>query len=625
MDKRLEEHIPILGRVYINLINLTSKIYDIYEQENEITRQKETPHLGLVSQAFKGISHSRYDYLILQCVISELVENNFKGTTSAQGSIKINKKEYFGNEIIKCWILLSNFGHCKNTIGDEKSILLKIIQNKSFEKNILKSIKDEQLKVWAKEVITEFDYVNFHHIISLWRIYKVLSRKKSLLNEIILVYKILLLDNEHTKDIANSGQVEQLKLIYRNIRDLSIISLDTQNSSLPISIDILSTILSFDFYENRYQETKTNELFNPIISLLCDKLYLNPKTQTFQRSYEVSAIENMSNNLNDVISKAIITGLSNPKKNNLKHFLRIQLHQDFLEKSKFKDAVRNILTIKKGVENVEASMDYNPYSKIRILDFYIDTYKFANNSLPKFLSNIGHLLEKQFKGTLEHLLDQKSNLLVGVKNGVKESEIDEASKEKIYRSLSKELSYESWDIIESQNIPTFKEILWSVLTYHIKSEYYFDIDHHISKKHKHFGVRINNNEEQIDSLKENIDIAIDENIDIDRKHELKQLKQSISREFKGTTIVCISRIIIYDYSKSPNNRKVTDIDSLVLKFNENEMILEFHESKNTKKPFNDAKKDINEKLIRVLNPNSKGYRVREVKNYGAKIVIKHKT
>ncbi len=63
--------------------------------------------------------------------------------------------------------------------------------------------------------------------------------------------------------------------------------------------------------------------------------------------------------------------------------------------------------------------------------------------------------------------------------------------------------------------------------------------------------------------------------------------------------------------------------TLVLKFNSERVILEFHESKNTKKSFTEAKKDLKNKFIKVLNSNSSGYQIREVKNFGAKIVINH--
>ncbi len=170
----------------------------------------------------------------------------------------------------------------------------------------------------------------------------------------------------------------------------------------------------------------------------------------------------------------------------------------------------------------------------------------------------------------------------------------------------------------SNNIPKFKGILWSVLRFFIKEQYSFDIDYHTSSSFEYFGVRFING---IDLLNNQIDKAIHDTLDLDRKHELKQLKRSTSRKFSGTTIACLSRITIYDYSKPPNSRIVTDIDSIVLKYNDQKMILELHESKNTRNPFNVAKKDLKNKLIKVLNPNSKGYFIKEVKGFGAKVVI----
>ena len=185
---RIKEDIPILGKVTVNFIDLSAKLYQHYIDVNEIDRQKKTAHLGLISHAFKNSNHSRFDYLILQCVISELIENTFKGTTNAQGNITIDGDKHFGNDIIKTWILLSNFGHCKNTIGDEKTILIHCIQNKSFKRKLLNCIKDARLKKWSEEVITNFDYVSFHHIISFIRIYKTFTRRVARQNELLKIY-----------------------------------------------------------------------------------------------------------------------------------------------------------------------------------------------------------------------------------------------------------------------------------------------------------------------------------------------------------------------------------------------------------------------------------------------------
>lgn len=537
MEQRIEADIPILGKVYVNLVDLASQVFNIYKKEDEIIRQKDMSHLGLISKAFKGINHSRYDYLILQCVISELVDNNFKGTTSAQGSIKINKKEYSGNDVIKTWFLLSNFGHCKNTIGDEKTFLLKAIQSKGFKSVLLSPLKnDTELKSWAEKVISDFDYLNFHHILAIRRIYKCLPR--------------------------------------------------------------------------RVKDQKT------IISV-----YLNSKSQTYYRSYELNALDVLSlgRDHKGNIEKAVKEGLADPNDCKLSHFLRIELHIDNVREKHLADAIRNSLTVKRGVQNVEASVDYNPFTSVRVIDFYLLETQFELRDFPKFLTNISGILENQLQGTIDNQISQRKSVLVGLEDGATKLGLNINQKKILQESIKQKVIVEFWNQVDEKNISVFKEILWSVLKFHLKDNFYFDIDHHTSKEFRYFGVK---SDGKFDSLTEDIKKAVELIQDQDRTHELQQLLKSTKRKFAGTTIACLSRITIYDYSKAPSHRKVTDIDSLLLKFNADEMVLELHESKNTKNPSRDAKRDLKEKLAKTLNENSVGYRIREVKGMGAKIVIK---
>lgn len=615
---RIQEDIPILGKVNVNFLELSAKIYHIYNQNNEVERQKKSAHLGLISHAFKNSNHSRYDYLILQCVISEIIENSFKGTTNAQGSISINQKKYSGNDIVKTWILLSNFGHCYNTIGDEKALLLHSIQNKSFYNQLLKSIKDEELKNWSKKVLDNFEYVDFHHLISFYRIYKTLKRKVTQQNEIFTVYKLLLLPEEQNINIANPSQITQLKTIYRILRDISIISLDTRNSSLPISLDILNTILSIDSFENRYKNSKISCILEPLHSILCDNLYLNVKSQTHQRSYEVNAETTNDFTFEKVLDKAITEGLTNPTNCNLIHFLRIKLNIKNTAYEDMSRAIRHILTVKKGIDNVEASMDDNPFTQDRFIDFYLHD-DFDKKDFTLFIYNISQIILVQIIGTANNEFDKTKKITEIVDQNLVKLNLTELERDNFNIPIKSHIRLNIRRALLIKNIPVFKDILWSVLRYHIEEKYHFDIDHHTTNKYDYFGVKV----AEFDSLEKNLNIAILNEIDLDRKHELEQIRRSSIRKFDGTIIVCIARIKIYDYSLAPEKRIVTDIDGVVLKFNNKELILELHESKNTSKPEKDAIKDLEKKLIKTLNKNAKGFKINEVKKYGAKIYIKH--
>jgi hypothetical protein len=619
MDKRIEADIPILGRVFVNFLPLSTKLYNLYSSVGEIERQKNISHLGLISQAHSGIKHTRYDYLILQCVISELVENNFKGTTSAQGSIKINGTQYLGNDIIKAWFLLSNFGHCRNTIGDEKALLLKVIQRKGTKTKFLNQLKDDELKLWGAQVIDNFDYVNFHHLISIRRVYKSLKRRVALQKELIDIYKLLLLPIRTLDSLADLQRVQQLRTIHDNIRELAQISLDTRNSSLPINIDILSTILSFDFHENRFEQTEIKSIFNPLILLLYDSLYLNEKSQLHQRAYELKALETFSSNYDNELDRAITDGLANVEDCSLQHFVRFKLHERNVDGEKITDLLRNALTVQRGVVFAEASVDLNPITNTRVIDFYIHPEKVELSMFPRYLSNIAQILDDHANGTIHNIVAERRNYIDALNEGAENLGLNEADTTTVITPFKDLLFDEIMDEIKQKNIPSYRNLLWSVLRLHLKESYYFDIDHHVNEEYHFFGVK----DDEEDYLTEEIEKAINLTANPDRKHELKQLLKSVSRKFDGTVIACLQRIKIYDYSKAPGERDVTDIDSLVLKFNNEKMYLEFHESKNTRNPFNDAKKDLKKKFIKTLSSYSNGYTISKVTGLGAKVVVKH--
>ncbi|SFJ49823.1 hypothetical protein [Olleya namhaensis] len=615
---RIKEDIPILGKVTVNFLDLSAKLYQHYIDIEEIDRQKNTAHLGLISHAFKNSNHSRFDYLILQCVISELIENSFKGTTNAQGSITINGTKQIGNDVIKTWILLSNFGHCKNTIGDEKTLLLHCIQNKSYKRKLINCIKDAKLKKWSEKVINNFDYVSFHHIISFIRIYKTFTRRVERQEELINIYKLLLLPEEENELIASSIQISQLKNLYYILRDISIIALDSRNSSLPFNLDILSTVLSLDSFENKYQNKRISIILEPLISILCDNLYLNIKSQKHQRSYEINASKTIGTDVMKSLDTALKDGLYNPTVCNLHHFLRIQLDKKNMLFEEISNATRQILTVKKGVSGVDASMDLNPFTDERVIDFYLED-NFNIKHFSTFIYNIGNITIEQIIGTASNEFNKTKKINEIIDSNLNKLPITNAEKEDFKKPIQEHISSNIKKALLNKNLPIFKNILWAVLRYHLDSKYHFDIDNHSFENYDYFGVKVAG----LNPLKENLDKAIDSEKDLDRKHELNQLKKSAYRKFEGTVLICLSRIKIYNYSLSPNNRIVTDIDGVVLKFNDKELILELHESKNTAKPVKDAIKDINSKLIKTIDKKIMGVKIKEVPSFGAKIYIRH--
>jgi len=618
-EHRIEEYVPLFGKVNLNFTGIASELYLKFDDLSEFSRQKMNDHLGLLAHSFETLRHSRYDYLIFQSVLSEIIENNFKGTTTAQGSLKIQKKIYRGNEILKVWFMLSNLGHCKYTIGDEKALMIHASKRRGFRSTLIAPIKDPDLKAWAEKVINRFDYIKFHHIISIYRIYKLYKRNISKQNEIIRLYKLLLLPTQGITYVTDVFKLGLLKTLYKNIRTLSILSLDANNSHIPISINILSTILSFDFDLDKFQGRRLSQLFDPLTNLLYEKLYLSTQAQTMQRSYEVKALEEIrdDNSYKNIISLAIDTGLSDPRKCHLVHFVRKKYH--IKSGQNLKDHYNVMQQIKRRSSSFESSIDFNKNTKETVIDIYLRSDKFEITELPLLLSEILEITkiidEKQLFGEAEIHKPIVSAMMDGLKN----EKVPSDKISRITQPLVDHLNLVLHEKFYSISREFFRNIVWSVLRMFIRDKFYFDLDNYDASTS--FGVIHMEGDDNLTHTVDNLIKKYDKN-DPDRAHELKQLRKAAKRPFNGYVVACLDRIRIYNYSLAPDRRVVTDIDSLLLKFNNDEFILELNESKNMKNGEKEAIKELKGKVVPTLNSNAKGYRVVNVKGYGGKVRIK---
>ncbi len=310
---RRDINLPILGITHVTFTKSSLNVIELYNEFKEFERQKEQKQLGIIANAFGNISHTRYDYLMFQAKLSELFRDldTYKGIEHfTQGTITIKTGESLcGDALLKSWFLLSNFGHTKDTYGDEKSLLIHCRKQKQFKAKLLDTIIDEELKTWAKGIIDKFDIRAFHHIISIYRIYqsKINIEKKQI---ILDHYKLLLINPYLKKNGINHRKLRQLNKHYEVIRALSIITLDGHYSHLPIKLDLLPMLLSRHTHENILKEETLSEYLNRVLNILHDDLYLNKKSVAIQRSYEIKANKYLHNNNGlQAIDRAISEGL----------------------------------------------------------------------------------------------------------------------------------------------------------------------------------------------------------------------------------------------------------------------------------------------------------------------------
>ena len=294
-----------------------------------------------------------------------------------------------------------------------------------------------------------------------------------------------------------------------------------------------------------------------------------------------------------------------------------------MQLNKFYDDFQRLQTVKKECPGVEASLDINPIDNIRCADFFINSIDFTPEQMPRFVYNILSLIRSQIRHQIKNSGKELTSLLDEFKNNAIESGIDETLIKSILSKSNNTMASHAWQGFKREIFPIFKELFWSILSYFIKNTYHIDI-YMPDKDYDVFGMKF----PDINlGLNNNIELAIkEEKGNEDRAHELEQLLRSVNRKFDGYVFVCLARIVIYNPAKPPSERKVTDIDSCVIKAGQSNIFIELHEAKNyTRRRESRAVKEVRNKFVPILNQNAKGYRVKKIKNYGAKLVIKCKS
>lgn len=500
-------HLPLVGTTNISFYDISADIYQYFFSHNEFDRQKNIKHLGKISDVIPSFNHSRYEYLMLQCFFTDLYENVYKGTPNAAGSLTYNGRLVPGNALIKSWFLLSNFGHAKNTIADEKALLLFSFERKGFKNNLLSSIKDPDLKTYAEQVISNYNYRSFHHLISLWRIEKEISRRRVFKNDLISIYKLLLLDNP--SGITNPEKLRSLKSVYKILRYISIISLDSHNAHLPFSLNLLSTLTSIDFYEKRFQPKSIINILHPLLSVLYEEIYLDKQVLTKTREYEINAINKCKSSTStyssydSLIKGAIHEGLTDDQSIKLAHLTRYSFNDDVKFEKDLLDEYRKINTIKKGGLGIEASLDFNPITKKKYIDYYTNA-SFTINQLPPILNGIADIFENQLNKHISQKDSQLIKMISTLKRNLKTHGLTDQVIHSILSNPEKELFKVLWGSLLTTCTNSFKEIISSIILLFINPKFTLEIKQNLSDDRiigiKLKSIPLNNINSNIDKL-----------------------------------------------------------------------------------------------------------------------------
>jgi len=611
--------IPTLGKLRINFYGIDEEILIYFEKENESRRLKKIKHLGLISDAFGGATHSRYEYLLLECGITEIIEQMHKGYRNiALGDITLNGRNHHGNSVLKSWFLLSNHGHMRNTFADEKVILYHINSKRSVRDQFLNKIRDRDLRIWSNKIIENFNYRKFYHVLSLYKICEFLKHTQTK-TKFIEIYKLLLLDKLQEVD---QTKIQQLKNIYNIIRKIAIITIDSYYSHIPLNFNITSAIYALTESELFFSNASINENLDPILKWIADEIYLDEKVAEIERSYELESLADISiyNNEYQLITSANEMGLSADSKSELTCIIKTKIPEAYRRNQVIVKDQRLLQRRLKDLKSINVYIDENPINSERYLYIFHRKGEFSKRELATTIYRLCLDIEDRF---FKHVKSRFPHIF-GILDKVEDYEdsIDKDILEELKRIIRHEIAVQLDDMFKEEILPIFRSFFWSILKILFKENYAIDIINPRTVVNN-FGAYFPN--KNLDLITNSLCSQKSECDAPDRFHELRQLEHSIIRKYDDFIFACFERIMVLDTYAPPSKRVVTDIDGVIIRLKKDKLVIELHEAKNkgsNVRSVNSGKSDLRKYLIPCLNNTIiKGYRTKPVRWYGAKLVL----
>jgi len=250
-------------------------------------------------------------------------------------------------------------------------------------------IHQADLKKWSSKVISDYRDGDFHWVLSILRISQILpprNRDKGLLLQCLKNF-LLPLDTLTFNSHVDRYKMYRLREIFKKIRLLSLVTLDSYYSHHPVRYQIATAIMDL---ENLFSEQDSGfeELLVQTARWLADELYMHPSSAAALRYYEIQSAKKFNKyygkffvdpeDFKSFMGNFMNNGLGQPSIDHLKVFLRVSLSSDQIAVFNGKDTyeIRNILEkqISKP-RKTRISVLKNPFSGQTHLDLLYDYYE----------------------------------------------------------------------------------------------------------------------------------------------------------------------------------------------------------------------------------------------------------
>lgn len=268
----------------IDIYPYATELYDELERIGIINRIKEIPQLGVIKVS-KKLAKTRYDYVMLQLYLHQLIKNNLQGHLRLTYNNVVNAKEfredykYINNkdkpsigDVLQLLSIVYNIGHFYNTFTASRAITMVASKDKYFHDMVVNASKSVRYQKAAQDILNSKNYQRLHLLNSILILERCDQTKQSVSLALEILYSYI-----SESLLPDECKLKYAFMIFRNVRTVSYIAYDLQISETPLTIDLCNEkamlLLLQELLSEYNNNQSSNHLVQSITKLLDDTVY----------------------------------------------------------------------------------------------------------------------------------------------------------------------------------------------------------------------------------------------------------------------------------------------------------------------------------------------------------------
>lgn len=271
-------------KVNIDVYQYAAELIEELNALGVVERMKDIPQLGVIKVA-KRLEKSRYDYVVLQLYLHQLIKTKLNNSLRLTYNSTIKAQE-FGEafaymegqkapsigDILQLLTLVYNIGHFYNTFTASRAITLLANQDEEFRGMILNAVQDERFTSISRKILDSQNYQRFHLINSFLILRRCNQNNPSVALAIEVLYAYLC-----EEDLPVDAKLRYAFSVFRKVRKLSYMAYDLQISNTPLTVDLNNENAMLLLLRELLSEYNNNlssiQMIDSIGKLLDDSIY----------------------------------------------------------------------------------------------------------------------------------------------------------------------------------------------------------------------------------------------------------------------------------------------------------------------------------------------------------------